>query len=342
MTINSSDLIEAFTKLSKSKNRAKDLVVYVTNYGMKEHKFLFNGIKENISHYIAFIEVAELADLKTILNEMEALEEAARPKYIFFDSNICRNLIHLDELKLISRSSKCFVYFEVKAWSDSIVNLVADYYQRKEFKTILLAGKSEISKRIFKDILDLGLETYYYAPDQATKDMLVSLVELYDAKKLKVIETKDLAKYSFDCIVSSELKANVFDKSHAQYFSKSCLAIDAGINNFSAEFIEKQFALGSEIIRIDNRAALSSYLISILETEDLIDNGIGKLTYQGVNIVAGGYMGLENEIIVDNISKPSLIIGVANGAGKVKYPPYDKELQAKVDIVKQLLNKSKA
>jgi len=339
MTINSTHLLDSLTRLSKTKKKSKDLAIYITNYGMKEHKFLFNGIKENISHYIAFIEVAELNDLKQILADLESLNDDAKAKYIFFDSNIFKDLISFTELKELSKSSECFIYSEVKAWSDSVISLVSEYHSKRSIKKILVAGKSEISKRIFKDIVDLGIETYYFSPDSSSKTVIESLCSLYQTKNVKIIDESELSKEDYDCIISSELKETVFNSKHCKMFFKPCIAIDAGINNFSSEFIREQFRIGSELIRIDNRAALSSYLISILETEDLVSNVIGKLSYEGMTIVAGGYMGLEDEIIVDNISKPTMVIGVANGDGKVKYPPYSQELKDKIAKVEELIKK---
>lgn len=341
MAIDTSKLIDSLEKLAQKKNPAKDLAIYITNYAMKEHDFLFNGIKENISHYIAFIEVSDKGDLKKILEDLESLSPKAKAKHIFFDSKICRELIGFNELKNISKASNCFIYSEVKAWSDSIISLVSEYYSKRELSSILLAGNSEISKRIFKDIVDLGSKTYYYAKDKKSKLEIELLASSYKVDNLEILSKEDLSKQNYDCIISSELKETIFDSSHIDSFSKASLSIDAGIHNFSSDFIKAQFKLGSELIRLDNRAALSSYLISILETEDLVTNIIGKLSYDGISTVAGGYMGLDGEVIVDNISRPSMVIGIADGEGRVKYPPYSAEDQSKIDKVNELIARNK-
>ena len=50
-------------------------------------------------------------------------------------------------------------------------------------------------------------------------------------------------------------------------------------------------------------------------------------------------MGFYGDVIVDSISNPRCIIGIANGSGQTLYPPYEELVQHKIDIIEKLIDK---
>jgi hypothetical protein len=51
----------------------------------------------------------------------------------------------------------------------------------------------------------------------------------------------------------------------------------------------------------------------------MIKNDLGRTKIKGYNVISGGLVGKKNEIIVDSISSPTQVIGIARGNGKVNY-----------------------
>jgi hypothetical protein len=66
---------------------------------------------------------------------------------------------------------------------------------------------------------------------------------------------------------------------------------------------------------------------------------MGKVTIKTTEIVAGGIMGRNGAIIVDNIKDPSYVIGVADGRGRVKYDPETSQENNDYNFVQRLLKK---
>jgi hypothetical protein len=64
---------------------------------------------------------------------------------------------------------------------------------------------------------------------------------------------------------------------------------------------------------------------------------IGKAHFKEVEVVVGGIMGSERAIVIDDIHKPSYIIGVADGKGFLKNS-YTKEDKKNVDFMNLLIN----
>ncbi len=339
MTIDLDKFKENLIKLSKERKSSKELVIFITNYAMKEQSSLFNGIKENISNYIAFLEVKDRPKLEEIIQCLRELGQSAKPKLIIFDSCIVESPDHIEAVKQQIAPIKFAVYSEAKAWSDSVVSLSYEYYNKYNSSEILLAGDSDISYRILPDLYNLNSKLCIFAKNADELKKFSNLKDVYDLPNIHILNKDDLKDFQFDLLISAAIKENVFDERHIECFKSEVHAIDAGINNFNSSFIKHIFSTGGTVTRFDNRSALSSNLISILETKDLVSNVMGKLSFHGQTIVAGGFMGERGDIIVDNLSTPSSVIGIADGEGKVLYPPFDKENQDRVaSVVKHINN----
>ena len=93
------------------------------------------------------------------------------------------------------------------------------------------------------------------------------------------------------------------------------LVIDASIGSILPEGVQYAINSGLKAYRLDMRAGLSGEIIVALETKELIEFIAGKGEINGVTVVAGGLIGKEGDVVVDSISNPARIIGVADGMG---------------------------
>lgn len=91
--------------------------------------------------------------------------------------------------------------------------------------------------------------------------------------------------------------------------------VDARVGTIYPEAIEYGIAQGFQLYRLDMRAGLSGEITTVLETSELTDKVIGAEDYDDIRIVAGGALGRKGDIVVDSISQPSRIIGIADGCG---------------------------
>src|SRR5699024_6974136 len=95
--------------------------------------------------------------------------------------------------------------------------------------------------------------------------------------------------------------------------------LDAGINNFSCEFIEKVLLNHIHIFRLDTRIALPyQFLLNDNYVQDFFSNVLGMSSINRVEVASGGYIGPEGTVIVNNIKSPNQIIGIADSSGRVK------------------------
>lgn len=55
------------------------------------------------------------------------------------------------------------------------------------------------------------------------------------------------------------------------------------------------------------------------------------------HIVAGGLIGKPGDIVVDSVSSPTLVFGIARGDGQIEHPPDEDQLQT-IERIKELLD----
>jgi hypothetical protein len=301
--------VNSIGQLAKKKN--KNSALFITDFLVEEGKFIFNTINESNIHLYGYCEMSSIELTKTLIEKIDGLIE-----YIILDIKIYQQV----EQNINIKQSKIFIYNDEKCWSDSIVSLLYTFRRKHSFSNVLIGGNSVLTNRIINDVRDMSDN--------------ISSLNYIKHDDINNIKKDSLAGEKFDLVISTNYKQICFDDTFMDKIDYSTFIIDAGISGFSKNFIKKHYELNSTIIRMDNRAALSSILTSILENEDLCKNVMGEFTYEGIRVVAGGIMGMENDVIVDNISMPSVVIGMSSGDGQTLY---DVEENTKVQKIKKVI-----
>jgi len=91
--------------------------------------------------------------------------------------------------------------------------------------------------------------------------------------------------------------------------------IDVGKGSFdrlAAQAAEKR---GLSIYRTSIAASFEGQVAMLLKTEETLKRSIGRRVVEGIPIVSGGLLGRKNEVVVDDISRPQEIYGIADGCG---------------------------
>ena len=70
-----------------------------------------------------------------------------------------------------------------------------------------------------------------------------------------------------------------------------------------------------DIYRLDVSAAFEGMIQKLWSLENTFDKKMGRRYFCGESLVSGGFMGRNNEIVVDNVRDPKIVYGIANGNG---------------------------
>lgn len=126
-------------------------------------------------------------------------------------------------------------------------------------------------------------------------------VKAWSAAPLDVLLSAVAAKDAIVATMTSKLK-------------REALLIDAGIENFSANFLQSAHAIDCQILRLDVRAAR----LNLAPEYTFFDDVFGRSEVAGITVVAGGIIGKVGEIVIDRRRNPTRVVGVANGSGGLR------------------------
>lgn len=323
---NKSILEIAFDITEISKSKGKKSAIFITDFLVTSNAVFINSVKESVNFIYGYCETGDIKAVRSLLDSRDN-----KIDFIFIHSNLYT--------MLEERHPNVLIFDDRKCWFDSVYSLVQILYSRKQVNNILLAGDSWLLHQIVDSLFgySVNLDILEEQLSVKSKKLIAAKMDLEDRCDISLISEYDEISEKYDMVISTAVKKPVFTKRIIKYFDYPLIAIDAGIGGFSKEFVQQLYVNRADVYRVDIRSALSAFMLSAIENIDLIDNVKGELIHEGIRVVAGGEMGMYGDVIVDNITSPGCIIGIADGAGQTLYPPYDKGIQSKIDIIESFI-----
>nr|WP_272881603.1 hypothetical protein [Fundidesulfovibrio soli] len=110
------------------------------------------------------------------------------------------------------------------------------------------------------------------------------------------------------------------DAAVAQAAPEDALVMDGGIGAATPEALEAARARGQHVLRPDMRAMLAAELRAALDAGRWLAGG-GRGELAGQPVAAGGMVADRGDIILDSLTQPTQVIGVADGQGRILDDP---------------------
>jgi hypothetical protein len=230
-----------------------------------------------------------------------------------------------------------FFYNDNYVWAESALNYIQVVEHGIVDKNILLCGEGVLFDQLLNRVVAAGGNVFLLDKNQPAQYSFPVDASGRAAKVSFIKNDSSLKKINI--VIGSSLKKVSLAENLLDQFGCNVDFYDIGIGNFPEKIIELIETKHFRVFRLDNRAGISGLLISLFETNYLISEMMGRVKVKGVEIVAGGIMGKNGSIIVDNIKNPSYIIGIADGRGKVKAKPDNKEELKNIQFVQKLIDK---
>lgn len=118
-------------------------------------------------------------------------------------------------------------------------------------------------------------------------------------------------------MVTAVTARGVVGRTWCDRLERGAQVVDVGIDNLHGEFIAEALAAGATVTRLDTRAAESQVLVP---APGFFDEVYGSARVGDVPIVSGGVIGERGVVVVDNLVRPTMVVGVANGMGGLVPP----------------------
>ncbi len=291
----------------------------------------FPRIRESISNILVFAELSESKDLEALIKKADSRFSAI---VIDCDWKHATSREFLDTARKLDWSAGRFFFSDYAVWSVAAAEFIQMTLTTQRAGDaagcLWLKGNDTLGRLLGLQLLQLGFDL---AVDGDSP--LLAWREFYPEQLRTVAENSQ----RIQALIGASAVTPCCTPAEVAALPEATVAYDVGIGCFPeatvAAMREKQFTL----FRHDNRAGIATLVTRLLETNDLIHHVMGEARLGTVDVVAGGILGGNGSVVVDNISDPEYIIGVADGAGQLKVQPYSDKDQKSIAFVQQFLAK---
>lgn len=178
-------------------------------------------------------------------------------------------------------------------------------------KCVALTGVPALATRAALALSEAGASVRL---DERLEDEARALMRFAPGVSCEPLES---AAAEADAVVSLSPRDPAVDAPVVERMAGEALLYDGGIGSLSPEAVEVAEARGMRVVRIDMRPSLASTALELIGIRRVVEEHMGRETWEGVPVVAGGLLGKAGEVIVDSISRPARVIGVADGRGGI-------------------------
>ncbi len=294
--------------INESKKKGKKSILNIVLSDIdKNENFISGFIQESPLFITGSIEIAEYEYIKGLVPHI-----CDKFDFLLIDSSIKKSndKLILKELMAHFSTSNLLLYNDLLLWAKSVVSFITAMTGNLINKKIIVVGKNRLAKYLIDQMTDLGADVRAYEPAQDKKYCDIEPSENFLKKCNIIISCDRLRKLA---------------KEFVYKFSSIDFIFDAKINSIEEESLEYLYDQGIKLIRPDMRSAIAGEILHQISNLTMVRNDLGRSTIKGYNVVSGGLVGKKGEIVVDSISGPTRVIGVAQGNGKVSYWPNDRE-----------------
>lgn len=270
-------------------------------------------VRESISNVIGFVSLGDLTYVDFLMSEAKGIIDT-----VVMDVDPKRsNSDELCEYITIEAKKNGMTvahYSDYASWVSSALTFMEEVEQHEVYRNQhVLIGKNPLATRMVVEFIARGINVWVLKDEYS--EMCFPIAHgtmVLNSPYIHYWEGKKTGEKIYLLGCEMQTQSAYLDEMTNVAFDA---LFDVGISNFSPAFIESARAYGAKVYRSDDRAGISSAVINLMETEDLVANHTGRTCVGGITLVSGGCVGAAGDIVVDNYQNPSTIFGVAAGDG---------------------------
>ena len=295
--------------LSKKAGKKSIFTVSTSNKGTDT---VFPFIRES---NISVIGNSEVNTIRQVSEVIEAIDGIVDVILVDADKKIeGKNL--LQTVSEIVKRSEVVSYKDTGAWAVAADALISQSIRNISNSKIVIFGCNNPGIKVAQRLSEREARVTLWDENPDRLNKVVKGFNLIKENNLIYGEVDKLkASTNADVMIGFSIKGAVIAKEMLEKMNPNGLVIDASVGTITPEGIQYAINSGPRVYRLDMRAGLSGEITTALETGELIKNIAGKSEINGVTVVAGGLIGKKGDVVVDSISNPTRIIGIANGMG---------------------------
>ena len=217
--------------------------------------------------------------------------------------------------------------------ADVFLQHLVDFSKKKK---IAIIGAGNIGSKLALKLVERGLDVYISRRryvDSIKIEKALNLIKPKSCTSKVIAKTNTEIAQNCDILICFSNTPTI-NKKFVSQMSKNGIIIDGGIGTIKQDAISLTHEKNIKIIRLDIRAGLSGTITTLIETKELLNETMGFKKINNVQTVAGGFYGELGNVVINSISSPTEIIGIADGNGgliREKYSLSDKKNLQTID-----------
>lgn len=295
--------------------------------------FRFSPIRESSTVVYGNVQVANIDVSEDIAKAVDGLVDA-----VIVDSEI-----KIDALKYlvttiyeVCKKSKVFTYKDIDVWAESVESLVSALLPSLYNKRVFLVGDGALLYKLSVRFSEQGAFVYVNINNKE-KIKALNLLSISKRKEIEVCSDIYNDCDKIDLLIGCDINSSCIDERLMKSIGTDTIVIDAARGTISSGALAIAKKRGINIYGFDMRLGFAGLITRLIEADEFLNKIRGERIVEGIRIVAGGVIGEKGDIVVDSISNPTAIIGVADGTGKILHN--DSEFRHKLKKIKELLFK---
>ncbi len=121
-----------------------------------------------------------------------------------------------------------------------------------------------------------------------------------------------------DVLIGTANGVPIIDTDILESVKKNSIIVDLGKNSLTKNAVKFALKNDLEVYRADITASFEGFIHEAIKMDQILNSSYGKKDCGFCTIVGGGALGSSGDIVVDNISQPKIVIGIAAGDGTLK------------------------
>ncbi len=296
----------------------------------KKLSYFFTPIREFSQIVIAGVIVYSESEAKEIAHIIDGNVD-----YVFVDSEkkISNKFSITGSIANIERAvresivqSHFFTYKGNDLTVDSIDSLLSYLYKEKirglGGVKVAIIGSGNLGSKLALKMVERGADVVVTRRNKSKLKCIVKALNL-----IKPDYTQEEVEYSYDNKEASKQVEILIGTTNglpsitlemAKLVANKAIILDAGKGTIEQDALKYFNSKGATVYRVDITASLAGMVEMQLFLDDVFRFKLGRRQYHGIGIVSGGIIGKSGELVVDDISSPGVIYGVAQGDGLFK------------------------
>lgn len=222
----------------------------------------------------------------------------------------------LEMIGEVVKKSKLLTYNDGDSMVNAIDSLIVQMIPEINIRKISIISDEKIGYRLALKLAERGARVVMWEKEAKRLEKMTDALNMVLPEK-RIFAGSDLIDTcrGANILICTIPAPSLINTEMLKVMSGNGIVIDAGINTINPDAVEFGVSHGFGLYRLDMRAGLSGEITNVVETMELVNKIMGTEYYGDVRVVAGGILGKKGDIVVDSISNPTKVIGVADGKG---------------------------